>query len=41
MKMEKSVIFRKKNLKLHMRKIKNIVSLEILAIMQGNKEALY
>ena len=37
MKMQKSVIFVRKNLKI---KIKNIVKLEIIAIIQGNIEVL-
>ena len=40
MTMQKSVIFVQKNLKINMRKIKNIVKLEIIAIIQGNIEVL-
>ena len=36
--MQKSVMFVKKNLEINMRKIKNIVKLEIIVIIQGNKE---
>ena len=36
MKMQKSSIFVKKNLKINMWKIKNIVKIEIIAIIQGN-----
>ena len=36
MKMEKSVIFEKKNLKINIWKIKNILNLEIIFIMQVN-----
>ena len=37
---KKSVIFVKKNLKINMWKIKNIVKLEIVAIIQGIIEVL-
>ena len=37
--MQKSVIFVKINLKTNIRKIKNIVKLETIAIIQGNTEA--
>ena len=40
-KMEKSVIFVKKKLKINMCKIKNIVKLEIIVIIQGNMEILH
>ena len=40
MKMQKSVIFVKKNLKVNMWQIKNIVKLEIIVIIQGNIEVL-
>ena len=39
-KMQKSVIFVKKNLKINMWKIKDIVKLEIIVITQGNIEVL-
>ena len=41
MKMQKSVIFVKKNLKINIWKLKNIVKLEIIVIMQENKEVLH
>ena len=40
MKIQKSVIFIKKHLKMNIRKIKNIVMLEIISLIQGNKEVL-
>ena len=40
MKTQKSVIFFKKNLKINMLKTKNILKLEIIAIIQGNVEVL-
>ena len=40
MKMQKSVIFVRRNLKKNMRKIKNIASLDIIVIIQGNIEVL-
>ena len=40
MKMQKPVIFVKKNLKINFRKIRNIIKLEIIVIMQGNIEVL-
>ena len=40
MKIQKSVIFVKKNLKIDVRKIKNIVKLEIIFITQGSIEVL-
>ena len=40
-KMQKSVMFAKKNLKTNLGKIKNIVKLEIIAIIQGNIEVLH
>ena len=40
MKTQKSVIFFKKNLKIYMLKTKNILKLEIIAIIQGNVEVL-
>ena len=40
MKMEKSVIVVKRNLKIDMWMIKNIVKLEIVVIIQGNMEVL-
>ena len=40
MKMLKSVIFVKQNLKIYILKIKNIVKLEIIVIIQGNIEVL-
>ena len=40
MKMQKSVIFVKKILKRNILKIKNIVKLEIIVIMQGKMEGL-
>ena len=39
-KIQKSVIFVKKNLKINIWKIKNIAKLEIIVIMQGNIEVL-
>ena len=41
MKMQKSVMFVKKNLKIIKWKIKNIVKLEVIVIIQGNIEVLY
>ena len=41
MKMQKSVIFVKKRLKINMLKIKNIVKLEIIVIIQANIEVLH
>ena len=38
--MQKYVIFVKKSFKINMWKIKNIVKLEIIAIIQGSKEVL-
>ena len=38
--MQKSVIFLKRNLKISIWKIKNIVRLKIIAIIQGNIEVL-
>ena len=38
--MQKSVIFVKRNLKVNMWQIKNIVKLEIIVIIQGNIEVL-
>ena len=40
MKMQKSVIFVQKNLKINISKTKNIVKLQIIIIMQGNIEVL-
>ena len=40
MKMQKSVIFVQKNLKINISKTKNIVNLQIIIIMQGNIEVL-
>ena len=40
MKMEKSVIFVKKNFKINILKVNNIVKLEIIVIIQGNIEVL-
>ena len=40
MKIQKSVIFVKKNLKINIWKIKNIVKLEIIFIIQENIEVL-
>ena len=40
MKMQKSALFVKKNLKINIWKIKNIVKLEIIVIIQGNIEVL-
>ena len=40
MKMQKSVTFVKKNLKINISKIKNMVKLEIIAIMQEDIEVL-
>ena len=39
-KMQKSVIFVNKNLKINIWKIKNIVKIEIIFIIQENKEVL-
>ena len=39
--MLKSVIFVKKNLKMNILKIKNIVKLEIIIIIKENKEVLH
>ena len=39
--MENSVIFVKKNLKINISKVKNIVKLEIIDIIQGNIEVLH
>ena len=39
--MQKSVIFAKRNLKINILKIKNIVKLEIIVIVQGNIEMLH
>ena len=36
MKMQKSVIFAKENLKINIFRIKNIVNLEIIVIVHGN-----
>ena len=41
MKMQKSVVFVKKNLKINIRKIKHIVKLEIIVIIQENIELLH
>ena len=41
MKMQKSVTFVKKNLKISIWNIRNIVNLEIIVIVQGNIEALH
>ena len=41
MKMQKSVTFVKKNLKISIWNIKNIVNLEIIVTVQGNIEALH
>ena len=41
MAMQKSVIFVEKNVKINMRKIKNIIKLEIIFIIQGNIEVLH
>ena len=41
MKMQKSVMFVDKNLKMNKRQIKRIVKLEIIAIIQGNIEVLH
>ena len=38
--MQNFIIFVKKKLKINMLKIKNIVELGIIAIIQGNKEVL-
>ena len=38
--MEKSVIFVKKNLKINILKIKNIIKLELIVIIKGNIEVL-
>ena len=38
--MQKSVIFKKKNLKISISKIKNIVKLDIIVIIWGNVEVL-
>ena len=40
MKMQESVIFVKKNLKIDISKIQNILKLEIIVIMQGNIEVV-
>ena len=40
MKIQKSVIFVKKNLKINVSKIKNIVKLEIIVILQGKTAVL-
>ena len=40
MKMEKSVIFVKKDFKINISKVNNIVKLEIIVIIQGNIEVL-
>ena len=40
MKMQKYVLFAKKNLKINMKKTRNIVKLNIISITQGNIEAL-
>ena len=40
MKMQESVIFVKKNLKIDISKIQNILRLEIIVIMQGNIEVV-
>ena len=40
MKLQKSVIFVKKNLKINIWNIKNIVKLEIIIIIQGNIDVL-
>ena len=40
MKIQKSVIVVKKNLKINVSKIKNIVKLEIIVILQGKTEVL-
>ena len=40
MKMQKSVMFLKKNFKRIIRKIKNIIKLEIIVLIQGNIEVL-
>ena len=41
MKIQKSIIFMKKKLKINISKIKNIVKLEIIVIIQGNTELLH
>ena len=41
MKIQKSIIFMKKKLKINISKIKNIVKLEIIVIIQGNTEVLH
>ena len=41
MKIQKSVMFVKKNLKINMLKIKNIVKLETIVIIQENIELLH
>ena len=41
MKMKKSVIFVKKNLKINISKIKNIKKLEIIVIILGNIEMFH
>ena len=41
LKMQKSVIFVKKNLKINIWKIKNIVKLEIIVIIEENIEKLH
>ena len=40
MKMQASVIFVNKNVKINKSKIKNIVKLEIIVVIQGNIEVL-
>ena len=40
MKMQKSVIILRKNLKINMQKIKQIVKLEVIAIIQENIDKL-
>ena len=40
-KIQRSVIFGKKILKINMQKIENIAKLEIIVIIQGNKEVLH
>ena len=41
MKIQKSIISMKKKLKINISKIKNIVKLEIIVIIQGNTEVLH
>ena len=41
MKMQASVIFVNKNVKINMWKIKNIVKLEIIVVIQENMEVLH